>query len=153
MGKSLQLAYPAVSESRKRCHGEHASGDCMPCDHTVQVERIIPPEILVANALKFSAESGEDSKVIPDGKDMASPMVLSACCATYELQSVVEHVGDTAKSGHYFAYSLDVAANRWYKYDDANVTVSSESEATRRPYIAFYRHLYTTPITKYRPYL
>ena len=75
---------------------------------------------------------------------MVAPKFLSSFSSSYELQSVVEHVGDSAKSGHYHAYGRDVASGQWFRYDDATGTLSSHVEATRRPYVAQYQRLHTT---------
>jgi len=39
----------------------------------------------------------------------------------YELYTVLIHKG-TATSGHYFAFIKDVEDNKWYKFNDSQVT-------------------------------
>ena len=120
----------------------------MSFDHTVTIEWVLPPEILIAHVMRFRTVEGLESKIMPDGSDMAAPRFLSVCSSSYELQNVVDHVGKSATSGRYVAYIRDVSTGRWRRYDDATVTLSSESEATRRPYLAIYQRLYTTMLKK-----
>ena len=141
LGKILMAEYPVATLIRKECYGGHTSEDGLGSDHAVKVEWVVPPEILIVHVMRFRDVDGKDVKVIPEGRDAVAPRFLEQCSSSYELRSVVEHVGKSAKSGHYIAYSSEGGNGRWRRYDDAVVTLSSESEATRRPYIAFYQRL------------
>ncbi|XP_034532016.1 uncharacterized protein LOC117807073 isoform X2 [Notolabrus celidotus] len=64
---------------------------------------------------------------------------------TYELYAVVEHVGDL-RSGHYTACIKSQEDDRWYKFDDARVTLvdsqlfqTDNSEKSDSAYLLFYR--------------
>ena len=92
--------------------------------------------MLIAQALRFDAD-GE--KLIAYGADMVATEVHDFQGANYELCSVVEHVGASSNSGHYYGFGKDMDRKIWYKMDDSRVTVSSFSEAWRSPYISFYQ--------------
>lgn len=40
---------------------------------------------------------------------------------TYHLCSIVYHIGQTAKMGHYVAYVQDLATRKWKLYNDSEV--------------------------------
>ena len=86
--------------------------------------------MLIAQALRFDAD-GE--KLIAYGADMVATEVLEFQGANYDICSVVEHVGTSSNSGHYYAFGNDMDRQIWYKMDDSRVTVSSFSEARRSP--------------------
>ncbi|KAK6934982.1 Peptidase C19, ubiquitin carboxyl-terminal hydrolase [Dillenia turbinata] len=56
----------------------------------------------------------------------------------YELYAVVEHVGYSSNSGHYFCF-VRSAADTWHRLDDAKVyTVPADNVLSREAYILFY---------------
>ncbi|SZF03945.1 unnamed protein product [Blumeria hordei] len=62
-----------------------------------------------------------------------SPLALGC---TYELQSVVVHVGEL-KKGHYVSYSR--VGNQWFKFNDHKVTLAMKSEVlSAEAYMLFY---------------
>ena len=150
IGQSLKSEYPDVSLIKKICYGGHGAEDSGDVDRAVKIDCVLPPAILAVQVMRFRTADGLDSEILPEGRDMAAPQFLSACSSSYVLQSVVEQVGDSAKSGQYVAYGRDVTSGLWIRYDDATVTLSSESEATRVPYIALYQRSHTTLLKRRR---
>uniref|UniRef100_UPI00358E315F ubiquitin carboxyl-terminal hydrolase 37-like n=1 Tax=Myxine glutinosa TaxID=7769 RepID=UPI00358E315F len=63
---------------------------------------------------------------------------------SYQLVSIVSHIGSESSAGHYITDALDVKKRAWFTYDDTNVITISESavRATRERngYIFFYMH-------------
>ncbi|XP_014773198.1 ubiquitin carboxyl-terminal hydrolase 37 isoform X2 [Octopus bimaculoides] len=61
---------------------------------------------------------------------------------SYQLVSVVAHIGNTSVSGHYLSEVLDLQTNKWYSFDDKEVQLTNETEVqnTRQDsgYIFFY---------------
>ncbi|GAB1602948.1 ubiquitin carboxyl-terminal hydrolase 37-like [Argonauta hians] len=61
---------------------------------------------------------------------------------SYQLVSVVAHIGNTSVSGHYLSEVLDLQTNKWYSFDDKEVRLTNETEVqnTRQDsgYIFFY---------------
>lgn len=56
----------------------------------------------------------------------------------YDLYGVVKHFG-TMEGGHYVAACKHVSKQKWYKYDDHEVTeISSIDVRTQSAYILFY---------------
>ncbi|RKF73022.1 putative ubiquitin carboxyl-terminal hydrolase 8 [Golovinomyces cichoracearum] len=67
-------------------------------------------------------------------KDVRKSSLAREC--TYELQSVVEHVGEL-KKGHYISYSR--VGKQWFKFNDHKVTLATKSEVlSAEAYILFY---------------
>jgi len=59
--------------------------------------------------------------------------------STYDLVSVICHHG-TPASGHYIAYCLNTLNDRWYEFDDQEVTGAEPHHvASCEPYVLFYR--------------
>ena len=58
----------------------------------------------------------------------------------YELIGIVTHFGPSSMGGHFIAFCKSFVDQNWYKYNDAQVDVSSFQEAsiTGVPYILFY---------------
>ena len=58
--------------------------------------------------------------------------------ASYELYGVVNHYG-TLEGGHYVAYCKNDQKNRWFKYDDHEVTELSTADVkSHAAYLLFY---------------
>ena len=76
-----------------------------------------------------------------DIESMMSPINMKSMCGkcyVYDLQCVINHSGNMG-GGHYFTYCKDYYTNKWYKYDDCNVTeISSSLIITQMAYILFY---------------
>ncbi|PVH76016.1 ubiquitin carboxyl-terminal hydrolase-like protein [Cadophora sp. DSE1049] len=69
------------------------------------------------------------------GQDSKQNSELARGC-TYELQSVVVHVGNL-ETGHYISYSR--VGNQWFKFNDHNVTLASKSDVLNsEAFILFY---------------
>lgn len=58
----------------------------------------------------------------------------------YELTGIVTHFGPSSMSGHFIAFCKSFVDHQWYKYNDAQVDLSSfrEANSTGIPYILFY---------------
>ena len=138
MEESLLLQYPQISTIRKRCYNTHSEGDSRECDHSVRSDWIVAPAVLVVHAIRFGHDG---DKIHPIGRDMTSPPVLHLQGSTYALCSVVEHIGESSRSGHYVAYAKDIGFAGWFRFDDGDVSRCSEEDATRHPYLAMYQKL------------
>ncbi|KAK9510908.1 hypothetical protein O3M35_005586 [Rhynocoris fuscipes] len=58
----------------------------------------------------------------------------------YTLISIISHEGDYPNAGHFTCYSLNCVTNKWFHFDDKNVTQVSEDELKDvEGYILFYR--------------
>jgi len=71
-----------------------------------------------------AAAAAADARMVADE---AGAPALDACeeeSMVYELFSVMVHSG-SAFGGHYYAYIKDLATGKWYKFNDATVTLAS----------------------------
>ncbi|KAF7874457.1 uncharacterized protein EAF02_008434 [Botrytis sinoallii] len=69
------------------------------------------------------------------GVDTKNNFELARSC-TYDLQSVVVHVGNL-ETGHYVSYSR--VGNQWFKFNDHNVTLASKSQVlNEQAFLLFY---------------
>ena len=61
----------------------------------------------------------------------------------YELIGIVTHFGPSSMSGHFIAFCKSFVDQKWYKYNDAQVNISTFEEAriTGVPYILFYSYI------------
>uniref|UniRef100_A0A8C4N9P9 Ubiquitin carboxyl-terminal hydrolase 37 n=1 Tax=Eptatretus burgeri TaxID=7764 RepID=A0A8C4N9P9_EPTBU len=63
---------------------------------------------------------------------------------SYQLVSIVSHIGSESSAGHYITDALDVKKRAWFTYDDTNVVSISEPAVRvmreRNGYIFFYMH-------------
>ncbi|KAM3070116.1 hypothetical protein ACMFMF_008469 [Clarireedia jacksonii] len=67
--------------------------------------------------------------------DTKNNFELARSC-TYDLQSVVVHVGNL-ETGHYVSYSR--VGNQWFKFNDHNVTLASKSQVlNEQAFLLFY---------------
>ncbi|EKD14206.1 uncharacterized protein L3040_003654 [Drepanopeziza brunnea f. sp. 'multigermtubi'] len=109
------------------------------------------PNVLALQLKRFKQYNGNASKIetkvsFPLKLDMfpytnrarqdikQNPELARGC--TYELQSVVVHVGNL-ETGHYISYSR--VGNQWFKFNDHNVTMASKSDVLNaEAFILFY---------------
>ena len=61
----------------------------------------------------------------------------------FELIGIVTHFGESSMSGHFIAFCKSFRDQKWYKYNDSMVSLSSFEEAriTGVPYILFYSYI------------
>jgi uncharacterized UBP type Zn finger protein len=60
-------------------------------------------------------------------------------CPRYRLAALVEHVGPSARMGHYIAFAREAGTAKWLRFDDAQVqTASMEAVLARPAYILCY---------------
>ena len=59
----------------------------------------------------------------------------------YSLKCIVTHLGPSGTSGHYIAFCYVQNKNKWFKFDDSNVSESTFKEASKcgESYILFYQ--------------
>ena len=61
----------------------------------------------------------------------------------YELYAVICHIGPSSMSGHFIAFCKNRIDKKWYKYNDAFVTLCQNQNEYNigMPYILFYKVL------------
>jgi ubiquitin C-terminal hydrolase len=68
---------------------------------------------------------------------IAEENFLKDKCYTYDLYSIVSHVGGL-NSGHYYTYSNLELSNKWVKFEDENVSYSNIENIKNDAYLVFY---------------
>jgi uncharacterized UBP type Zn finger protein len=142
---------------RLRCIGTVHSIDqtwfCVNCQEKVFPTTSIPiwsvPQLLVFHLVRFTVDRGnKNDRMVnfPDQLNMA-PFVLGPQKAEplqYRLFGIVCHIGSTIASGHYTAFALHDATEKWYGFNDhVYQETSPESVHTRNAYVLFYERIDT----------
>ena len=66
-------------------------------------------------------------------------------CYSYNLNSVIVHLGPSGESGHFIAYCVSPIDHKWYLYNDSIVTLCDQKDIGKQinskgiPYILFYK--------------
>ncbi|CAG9804419.1 unnamed protein product [Chironomus riparius] len=163
---NLSLELPMINI--ERCHimdcfnlyfnGENISGwNCPRCkvprDAIKKLDISKLPPVLIIHLKRFYADSYSFRKKsiyveFPyadlDMLQYVSPkerMSVSGTNHVYNLYAVSNHYG-TMESGHYTAFCRNARQNKWYKFDDHNVTQIDKSDVkSSATYILFYTYL------------
>jgi len=140
----------AVALTLQRCldeeyiRPERCEYTCLRCEtqearKQLSIKRL--PNVLCIQLKRFKQSNGVASKIDTNvhfplkicmlpytnrarTQDIRQNFELARSC-TYDLQSVVVHVGGL-ETGHYVSYSR--VRNQWFKFNDHNVTLASESQ-------------------------
>lgn len=87
----------------------------------------------VDEALKRTKEETEQLKINAEKGNLPH---------SYQLVSVVAHIGNSSVSGHYLSDVLDLRTDKWYSFDDKEVRQTTEAEVQKvrqdSGYIFFY---------------
>ena len=112
-------------------------------DVTKQMRLIRSPHILIIHLKRWNANLRKNQRIIhyPHQLNM-TPYIKSsngesAKECTYELFAINNHSGNVF-GGHYFSYIKN--GNKWYTYNDTEVSMISESKlSTNKNYVLYYR--------------
>lgn len=123
---------------------------CEGCNRKVKAEKRIElwtcPPVLVIQLNRFGiAKISKDGRFVkfPLENFDISPMISQIQhgtdkCNKYRLQCVINHTGNL-NGGHYFTYCLDEDSNKWFIYNDENVSeIPKSSIVTQYAYLLFY---------------
>jgi len=125
----------------------HSRWKCPDCKCPRDAEKSITlwhlPKILIIHLKRFHGQGYRHDKLsnfveFPiDDLQLNDP--FRKCTVQYSLYAVSEHIGPHMEGGHYIAYCRHPLLNKWFKYDDIDVTpCSPETVARCRAYILFY---------------
>ena len=56
----------------------------------------------------------------------------------YQLECIIEHIGDTVQIGHYVSY-FKISDDIWYKANDTIITSKGTDQLPKQPYICIYK--------------
>lgn len=147
---SVQDCLKLFLKPEKMC-GEGA-WDCPKCHQKKETQKQMSichvPDILVMQLKRFSYEGLWRSKLqtfVDFDLKFELPYIVNSSyrSKTYHLYGIVNHIG-TLEGGHYTAYCRNYHTDKWYKYDDHEVTRMSSSDIkTSDAYLLFYTSLET----------
>ena len=101
----------------------------------------LSPIYLIIN-LNRGKENIYECKVnFPEKLNLSNYVTFKKGFIEYDLYAVICHLGPNSKDGHFVAYCRNRLDNKWYLYDDANVTECSRKDQYNEgmPYILFYK--------------
>jgi len=147
---SVQKCLDEEYKNPERC--EYTCHECGTQEAKKQLSIKSLPNVLCIQLKRFKQFNGSASKIDTKvsfplklemfpytnrarGQDKQQNFELARGC-TYDLQSVVVHVGNL-ETGHYVSYSR--VGNQWLKFNDHNVTLASKSQVlNEQAFLLFY---------------
>ena len=104
---------------------------------------IISPNILVINLNRGKGLQYEIKLNFEEYLDIEKFVYYKESPSFYEIIGIVTHFGPSSMSGHFIAFCKSFVDENWYKYNDAQVDISSfeEAKSTGIPYILFYSYI------------
>ena len=104
---------------------------------------IICPNVLVINLNRGKGLQYDVKLIFEEYLNIRNFVYYEKSPSFYELIGIVTHFGPSGMSGHFIAFCKSYLNNKWYKYNDSIVTLSSFEEArnTGVPYILFYSYI------------
>lgn len=121
------------------------------CDFISKTELAIAPKILCIHIKRF------DNNMIKKNNLISFPLLLNInnlisnhvsefkikkYNGEYKLCSIINHSGNNLQNGHYFTYAFSSVNDKWYKFNDDNVSEINESNiVSSNAYLLFYERL------------
>ena len=101
---------------------------------------IVSPNVLVINLNRGKGLQFNIQLTFKEYLDIRNFVYYKESPNYYELIGIVTHFGPSSMGGHFIAFCKSFVDYNWYKYNDAQVNISSFQEAstTGVPYILFY---------------
>jgi hypothetical protein len=117
-----------------------------------QTKILHAPSVLVYHFKRFTFEPGDPPQAykINDFLDIAEQVDLTAFLseagseAKYRLFAIIEHIGNSMGIGHYKALINVAMGDRWWLFNDSQVTRASHDDVAnmmKRAYLAFYARI------------
>jgi len=104
------------------------------------------PNYLIINLNRGRGAVYECNVNFPDQLNLFNYVSFKMGNTVYELYAVISHIGPNSMSGHFIAFCKNKIDRKWYKYNDAFVTLCENPNEYRSgmPYILFYKVLLNT---------
>jgi len=101
------------------------------------------PNYLIINLNRGRGAVYECNVNFPEQLNLFNYVSFKMGNTVYELYAVICHIGPSSMSGHFIAFCKNRIDKKWYKYNDAFVTLCQNSNEYRSgmPYILFYKVL------------
>ena len=121
---------------------------CEKCQVKVEAQRQYfiekAPKVLCLHLNRFTklgANSGvfKDEKVVQSSNSLdVAPYLTNAIESNYLLKSMIKHVGNSPKGGHYTSIGK-TSSNRFYQFDDSSVQhINTPAVLSTKAYVVFY---------------
>jgi ubiquitin C-terminal hydrolase len=116
------------------------------CEQTFnsKCELVIAPRILGVHFKKFDNDLHKINNHISFPINLSIQSIVNQSfnlnqSYNYKLCSVINHVGNTLNSGHYYSYTYSIIHNLWFEYNDEDVSLISEDQIdNKNAYLLFY---------------
>ena len=115
--------------------------DSKKCEKTIEI--VCSPSTIVLHLLRFSYDEKED-KTVKSVRSFWCPTTLALPNgSTYGLSTVINHIGESANSGHYNIVIVDAAKNKLILLDDSEITenVHFDELMAQQSYVATYTRI------------
>ena len=101
------------------------------------------PNYLIINLNRGRGAVYECNVNFPEQLNLFNYVSFKMGNTVYELYAVICHIGPSSMSGHFIAFCKNRIDKKWYKYNDAFVTLCQNPNEYRSgmPYILFYKVL------------
>jgi len=101
------------------------------------------PNYLIINLNRGRGAVYECNVNFPEQLNLLNYVSFKMENIVYELYAVICHIGPSSMSGHFIAFCKNRIDKKWYKYNDAMVTLCQSPKEYRSgmPYILFYKVL------------
>ena len=101
------------------------------------------PNNLIINLNRGKGAVYECKVNFPEILNIFNYVFLKTGVTVYELYAVICHLGPSSMSGHFVAYCRNRIDQKWYLYNDANVTLCQQPREyeNKMACILFYRSL------------
>ena len=113
------------------------------CDSLYGSTLYSTPNYLIINLNRGRGAVYECNVNFPEQLNLFNYVSFKMGNTVYELYAVICHIGPSSMSGHFIAFCKNRIDKKWYKYNDAFVTLCQNSNEYRSgmPYILFYKVL------------
>jgi ubiquitin C-terminal hydrolase len=113
------------------------------CDSLYGSTLYSTPNYLIINLNRGRGAVYECNVNFPEQLNLFNYVSFKNGNTVYELYAVICHIGPSSMSGHFIAFCKNRIDKKWYKYNDAFVTLCQSPNEYRSgmPYILFYKVL------------
>ena len=113
------------------------------CNALYETSIYSAPNFLIINLNRGKGAVYECNVNFPEQLNLFNFVKYKNGNTVFELYAVICHYGPSSMSGHFIAYCKNRIDKKWYKYNDAIVTVCEKSDEYKNgmPYILFYQVL------------
>ena len=94
------------------------------------------PKFLIIQLMLFNQNVNKININCNVDDQVQVPLLNDQNMPTFKAECIVEHVGNSAREGHYFSFIKK--QNTWYKINDNTIT---ETEKTYQPYLCVYKRI------------